>query len=481
MTRLFRLLLRLYPRALRERLGDAMVETFQEEWAAVRARGIAPSALFAVRTVGQTPLLALEEHARAWRKHTRASSGGSLTGGWATDLGHALRSVRRSPGFSLGTALTVGLGVGATVSIFAVSDAVLLRDLPVLEPDRLVRFAEVRDRDRSVGPEGPRISYARYEQLEPALTGPVFSGFAGHGRRTLSIRADGPPFPATAGLTTGNYFDVLGLRPAAGRFFTTDDEASLVLGYRLWQSRFGGDPAVVGRSVSISGRTFTVVGVAPADFASTIGFIHMEVFVPVGAYEGAGGPGVNLNLFGRLAPGLERESAETRAAAIVTRFPPDIDTEAEIRGAELAPMTPTPPSMAEPLAAFLAMIFAMAVLVLLIAAANVAGILVARAARRERETAVRLALGVGRGRLARQWMIEAVGLFAAGGLVGAGIAAGVSHVLARVSLPVDGGLTLDAAPGIGALAFALGVATLAGLVFGTIPALSRPVRRSLRG
>ncbi|MBT8489073.1 MAG: FtsX-like permease family protein [Gemmatimonadetes bacterium] len=464
MTRLFRRLLSLYPRPVRERLGAAMLETFEEEWAAVRARGAGPSALFLVRTIVFTPLFAFEEHGRGLSLALRS-------GGWGTDVRHAIRSVLRSPGFALGTALTVGLGVGATVSIYTVAEATLLRELPVLEPDRLVRFAEDRDRYQSEGPEGPRIPVDRYQRLRDALTGPAFSGLAGHNRRTLSLRADGPSFSAMGELTSGNYFAVLGLQPAAGRFFTGDDEASMVLGHQLWQSRFGGRDDVLGRTISISGRPFTVVGVAPADFASTIGFLHIDFFVPVGAYDGAAWPRAMVTLFGRLAPGVDRETAATRASTIVTRFPPEVDPEAELRGANLSAMTSIPPSLAGPLTGFLGMLFTMAMLVLLIASANVAGILLARAARRERETAVRLALGVGRGRLARQWIIEAVGLFVTGGLIGVGIAAVVGAGLSRISLPVDGGIVVDAAPGAGALALAMALATVAGLAFGTLPAV----------
>lgn len=464
MVRLFRLLLRFYPRELRNRFGDAMVETFQEEWASVRGRGVGATALFALRSILRTPLLGLEE-----RAHGLGAGLGS--GGLTTDLAQVARSILRSPGFSLGTALTVGLGIGATVSIFAVADATVLRDLPVSEPDRLVRFAEDRDRHNSSGPEGPRVLHQRFEALHEALTGPVFSDFAGHGRRGLSIRADGHPFSAAGGVTTGNYFETLGLRPAVGRFYSSDDEASLVLGHRLWLNRFAGDPDVVGQSVSISGRPFTIVGVAPADFASTISFIHLDAFIPVGAYESAGGPSVRLNLFGRLSPDLDLEAARARATPIVTRVPDEVDTSSELRGAELTPMTPTPPSMSGPLLGFLGLLFGMAVLVLLIAAANVAGILVARAARRERETAVRLALGIGRGRLARQWLIETVGLFTVGGLVGLGISVAVTGVLSSLSLPVEQGFVIQAAPGLPSLAFALAVAIGAGFAFGTIPAL----------
>jgi len=464
MTRLFRLFLRLYPHSVRQRLGEAMIETFEEEWTAVRAQGMGPSALFALRTVARTPLLALEERARGLRLVLGS-------GGWGVDAAHAVRSVFRSPGFALATALTVGLGVGATVSIYTVAEATLLRELPVLEPERLVRFAEDRDRYQSQGPEGPRIPVERYQRLRDALTGPVFSGFAGHNRRALSLRADGPSFSALGELTSGNYFEVLGLQPAAGRFFSTDDEPSMVLGHRLWQSRFGGSDAVLGRTISISGRPFTVIGVAPADFASTIGFLHIDFFVPVDAYGGDGWPRASVSLFARLLPDVGSETAEARASSVVTRFPPEVDPEAEVRGARLSAMTAVPPSLAGPLTGFLGMLFAMAVLVLLIAGANVAGILLTRAARRERETAVRLALGVGRRRLARQWILEAVGLFGAGGLIGVGIAAAVGVGLSRISLPVDGGIVVDAAPGPRALCLAMAIATVAGLAFGTLPAL----------
>ncbi len=464
MNRLFALLLLTYPRAVREELGAAMTETFEEEWAAVRAQGALPSLWFAFRNVVRTPLLGLEER-------VRTSVAAVPSGGWSVDVRHALGSVLRSPAFSLGTALTVGLGVGATVSIFTVVDATIIQDLPVLDPERLVRFAEDRDRYQSVGPEGPRIPVERYQTLRDALTGPVFTGFVGHAKRSVSIRADGPSFSARGALTTGNYFEVLGLRPAVGRFFSVDDEPSIVLGHRLWQSRFGGDHGVVGQSISISGRPFTVVGVAPADFASTIGFLHMDFFAPVEAHGGEGWPGARLALFGRLMPGLEPQAAEVRASSIVTRFPPEVDTGAQLRGAELAPMTSTPASEAKALTGFLAMLLGMAALVLLIAGANVAGLLLARAARRERETAVRLALGIGRARLVRQWMIEAVGLFAAGGLVGVAIAVAVGSWLSRISLPIEEGLVIDAWPGPRSVVLAIGLAVVAGLVFGILPAI----------
>lgn len=462
--RLYRLLLRLYPRRFRDRFGGAMAETFAEEWAAARNRGMGSSAFLILRTVARTPLLAMEERMRAW-------AGGWSAGAWATDLHQAVRSISRAPGFSLVVALTVGLGVGATVSIYSIADWLLLRELPVHEPDRLVRVTEERSSYTSVGKEGPRIPVERYERLRDELTGSVFSGLAGHDSRSLAVRADGPAFSAMGEITTGNYFQVLGLAPAVGRFYTTGDEPSVVLGHRLWRGRFAGDPSAIGRTVHLGGRPFTVIGVAPADFASTIGFLHIEFFVPIGAHDRTVWPGAPVALFGRLAPKLDIAIAEERAEAIVARIPQDDDPEAELLGADLEPLTPTPPSMAGPLRFFLWMLFATAVLVLLIAGANVAGILVARAARRERETAVRLALGAGRGQLARQWMLEAVGLFALGGLVGTTIAAAVGKGLSWLSFPTAEPIVVDAVPDLGALGFAMAVAVLAGLLFGWMPAL----------
>ena len=143
------------------------------------------------------------------------------------------------------------------------------------------------------------------------------------------MRGDGPAFPATAILSTGNYFQVLGLRPAAGRFFTTDDEPAVVLGFRLWQSRFGGSTDAIGRTVHLGGQPFTVVGVAPQEFRSTIGFLFADLWVPIDAHEGAAWAGARLSMFGRLAEGVEASVAAERMGAVARRIPDDDDPQAE--------------------------------------------------------------------------------------------------------------------------------------------------------
>lgn len=460
---LYRALLRLYPRSFREQLGPAMAETFAEELGSARRRGRVAVASLWARTLARAPLLALEERVR------RAGPGDGLAS-WGVDLRVALRSLVRAPGFALVAVLTVGLGVAATASLFSVVDALLLRPLPVRAPERLVRVHETRSRHLSSGMEGPRMPFERYRRLRDATTA-VFSGMAAHNFRSLSMRADGPAFPVSGVLASGNYFDVLGVRPAVGRFFTGDDEATAVLGYGVWQRRFGGDPDVVGRTVHVNGQPFTVVGVAPRDFGGTVGLLFADVWVPHGAREGAAWPGAQVNLFARIAPGVDASTAAEVAGAAAVRLPPEDDPDAEVRGVALEPMTSLPPSLAGPALRFLGMLLATAILVLLIAAANVAGMLLARTATRVRELAVRRALGVGRGRLVRQLTLEAVGLFMLGGVVGAVGAAGVTGLVAGLRVPMSEAARIDAAPDLRVVGVALAVAALTGLVFGLAPAL----------
>lgn len=505
--RLYELLLRLYPRAFRRRFGAAMAETFAAELGAARSRGMLAVLGLWVRVLARTPLLAFEERVRSGRdgSHRRGdvsrgdisradlsqanlsrgdvsgqgASSRDISGGrgfafaaesWVQDLRFCLRVLARSPGFVMVTVLTVGLGVGASATLFSVMNALLLRPLPVQEPDRVVRVQELRDRTLSSGMEGARIPFARYRLLEEA-TGGAFSGMAAQNSRYLSMRADGPAFPVSGVLASGNYFEVLGVRPASGRFFVEDDEPVVVLGHRLWQQRFGGAPDVIGRTVHVNGHAMTVGGVAPSDFGGTIGFLFADVWVPHGAYGGAGWPNARVSLFGRLRPGVDATSASTLASAATIRIPPDDDPGAEVQGIRLEPMTGTPSGMAGPVQGFLGLLLGAALLVLLIAGANVAGMLLARAVSRRRDVAVRLALGIGRARLVRQVMIEAVMLFVMGGVAGMLVAVLATRFISQLRLPISEPLRIDAAPDLRVLVFALLIAAVTGLFFGLLPAL----------
>jgi predicted permease len=474
--RLYRLVMRLYPHSFRERLGESMGETFAEELGAARARGVLAIAGLWLRTLMRAPFLALEERARARAdagRQRRLEAGRPGAAVAIESLLHDLRSgvrvLGRSPVFVVITVLTVALGVGATASLFSIVNALLLRPLPVQEPDRLVRVHEQRSRILSSGIEGPRIPFERYRMLEEATRG-AFSGMAAQNYRFMSVRAEGPAFPAGAVIASGNYFEVLGVRPALGRFFFDDDEPVVVLGYRLWQQRFGGSADVVGRTVYVNGYALTVAGVAARDFGGTIGFLFADLWVPHGAHGSAGWQDTRVSLFGRLRPDIDMTSATTLASAAAQRIPPDDDPAAEVQGVRLEPMSGTPAGMAGPVRGFLGLMLATAFLVLLIAGANVAGMLLARAVSRRREMAVRLALGIGRVRLMRQLMVEAVLLFLLGGVAGMLIAVWVTRFLSRLQFPVAEPILIDATPDVRVFAFALTIAVVTGVFFGTIPA-----------
>lgn len=485
--RLFRALLRLYPRAFRERFGSGMAETFAAELRDARGRGARAVTLLWLRMVLRTPFLATEERWGALRgtvaRSPDAGHRDSVIGedvplgerlsrhfdGWLQDGRFALRTVKRSPGFVVVAVLTISLGVGATASLFSVANALLLRPLPVLQPDRLVRVQEQRSRIMSSGMEGPRMPQARYDALVEA-TDAVFTGLAAQNVRFLSLRADGPAVPAAIVLSSGNYFEVLGLRPVAGRFFTTVDEPVVVLGYRVWQQRFGGSADVIGRTVHVAGQPFTVAGVAPAGFGGTLGFLVADAWIPYGAHGASAWPGLFVAPFGRLRPGVDAAAATAFVSAATVRIPPEEDLQAEVYGVELEPMTGMPATMAGAVRGFLGLLLATAFVVLLIGGANVSGMLLARAVGRRREMAVRLALGVGRARLVRQMLLEAVALFLIGGLGGLLVTIWATRLIGRLQLPVAEPVLLDAAPDERVLVFALAIALGTGLLFGLLPA-----------
>lgn len=478
--RAFAFLLGLYPRAFRARFGEAMSETFAEELAAARHRGRFVVASLWARAAFRTPLLALEEHMRIGRRSRRLAgrsirgAGAAILDAWAQDVRFAVRSLGRAPGFIAVTVLTIGLGAGATTTLFSLTNALLFRPLPVAAPDRLVRVQEERSGRVSTGMEGTRLPYARYQAYEES-TRDVFSGLAAQNLRYFSMRADGPAFPVAAVMASGNFFDVLGVHPAAGRFFAADHEPVVVLAYRLWQHQFGGSPDVVGRTIYLNGHVMTVAGVAARDFGGTVGFMSVDVWVPYGAHGAAAWPDAWVNLFGRLRPGVELAQAAAVVNAVALRIPPD-EPNTEVKGALLEGMTGMPTMILGMVGGFLRLLVVTAVLVLLIGSANIAGMLIARAATRRRDVAVRLALGAGRARLVRQLLAEASVLFLIGGAAGVVVAIWTTRLLSNLPLPIQEPLLIDATPDVRVLAFSLGTVLMTGMLFALLPALqaSRP-------
>ena len=393
------------------------------------------------------------------------------------DARFTARALRHNRAFSLTAVLIVSLGVGATTALFSLANALLFRELPVASPDELYGLQEVRRGSSSIGPEGRRIPFSRYEAYREAST-ETFTGLAAHTFPTLSLRADGGAVPVQGALTSGNYFRVLGLRPAAGRFFVDDDEPAVVLSHRYWQQQFQGDAAVVGRPVHLDGKPYTITGVAPRGFDGTVVALAIGLWVPFRAHLAtdsiAGDAWVGM--FGRVRDRATLESADPRLSAIATRIPPEVEG-TTVERAYLAPMNGVPEGLRAPVGGFIGMLMAAGFLVLLIGASNIAALLLARAVARRREVALRLALGAGRGRLVRQLLTESTVLFLMGGIGGIGLAYIATGLIARLRLP-GVPVAIEATPDVRVLAFALGISGLTGVVFGLAPAL-RAVRLEL--
>ncbi|MFO7261663.1 MAG: ABC transporter permease [bacterium] len=394
------------------------------------------------------------------------------------DLRYAARSLGKTPGFTLIAVLTIAVGVGATTIVYSMVNAALLRPLPVPSPDRLFALEELRWGAVWQGVEGRGVPYVRYVRYREA-TQTLFTGLAAHRLTIFSVRVRGETMAARGVMTSGNYFSVLGLHPEAGSFFARDDEPSAVIAYHFWRDRFGSDPDVLGSVVHIDGQPFTIVGVAPRGFTGTLPGMPSDVWVPVVAARRASGleaMAAWLAIFGRLRPGVEPAAASALVDATAKHIPPD-EPQTHVRGAMLEPLTGMiHGSMRDDARTGLTTLFGTALLVLLIASANIAGMLLARGVALRREIGIRLAIGAGRGRLVRQLMTEYTLLALLGGAGGVLLAVVGARVVAAAPLFGSQQLALDLRLEPRVLGFALALTMMTALLSGLYPALqaSRP-------
>jgi macrolide transport system ATP-binding/permease protein len=405
------------------------------------------------------------------------------------DLRFGMRMLLKSPGFTAAAALSLALGIGANTAIFTLIYKVMIRKAPVEEPDRLVVVSV--DSGRGLGTVFTYPDFADYRAQNE-----VFEGLVCYAQRALTLNDGGQAERIQGTIISGNYFTALRVQPALGRGFLPEEDKTrgshpvVVLSYGLWQRRFGADPGLVGKAVNLNGVNFTVVGVAPPEFTGTVPGIAPDVYVPVmmqgqvspsWKFDPLFGPRSRnlswLEVLGRLKPGVSREQAAAAMTALGSqiakanpnpdgspRFDPKFVLEDGSRGHTY---------LLRDLRFPLQMLMATVGLILLIACANVANLLLARAAGRASEIAVRLAVGAGRARLIRQLLTESLLLSTLGGVGGLALAASISGLVISYTPPNNfSTLTLDNRLDLRALGFTLAISLVTGILFGLAPALS---------
>jgi predicted permease len=415
------------------------------------------------------------------------------------NLRYAVRQLRKYPGFAVVAVLTLALGIGANTAIFTLLDQVLLRSLPVKDPDRLVilQFSGEEEHGHLSSRIGGHFYFSYPMYLDLRDRNSVFEGLIATDSAQVGVQWHNQPELVSAELVSGNYFDVLGVRPAAGRLFVAGDETVphanplAVLSFNYWQRRFGADPAIVNQNVLINGSAFTVVGVAQQGFKSAVLGDIPGVFVPI-TMKAEVIPGWNdllerrsrwLNIIARLRPGMSRAQAEAGVAplwyalrademkqlAYSERHRDSFLTHSRLLALDGAKgISPLRSDSQAPLSVLMAMVG----LVILMACANVSSLLLVRAAGRIREMSVRYALGAGRRRVVFQLFVEGILLGLSGGALGILFAPSVSAVLIRMIWSKAGqGMLFSSRPDGRILLFNFGLAVAVSLLFSLAPAI----------
>ena len=414
---------------------------------------------------------------------------------FAQDIRYGLRTMRRGPGFTAVAVITLALGIGVNTAIFQLIDAVRLRALPVHEPQQLteLRIEDMKGARGNFASWHPSLSNPIWEQVRERQQ--AFSGVFAWGAADFNLGAGSEVRPARGLWVSGDFFNVLGVRPELGRVFNADDDrrgcgtAGAVLSHQFWQREFGGDPSVVGKSLSLDDHPFEIVGVTPASFYGPEVGRTFDVAVPVcsealinGAENSQLDSGSTwwLVVMGRLKPGWTIEQATAQLNSISpgvfqTTLSPKYPAESaqSYLNFKLAafPAASGISQVRETYESPLWMLLGVAGLVLLVACANLANLLLARANAREREIAVRLALGASRARIVRQLLAESLLLAAVGSALGALLSGLLGDFLVSLLSTQQDQLFLDLSTDWPVLGFTAGMAVLTCVLFGLTPAL----------
>ncbi len=400
------------------------------------------------------------------------------------DMKYATRSLRNAPGFAIIAVVTLGLGMAVNTTVFSIINGLLLRTLPVPHAEQISVLAM-----KQQGGDGFQMfSYPDYQDMrsQAAASAEIF----GYRTSLVSLIVDGKGDHCVLSRVTGNYFSVLGVNPALGRLILPSEGQSpgadpvLVLGYAYWQKRFGGDPGVIGRQMEADGHAVTIIGVTPKGFQGTYAFLNMDGYIPISAVAGLGGNAPvqetwthrerrSISLMARLKPGVDLKRARATLDVIAKRLSeehPETDKGISIGifPERLARPEPDPDNTIPGVAMAFTVL---AALVLLVACFNIANVLLVRATVRQREMAIRAAIGAGRGRLVRQHLTESLVLAILGGATGLLLGWWSSGFLSSLSLGTDLPITFNFQPDLNVYLFTLAAVLVTGGVVGIMPAL----------
>jgi len=402
------------------------------------------------------------------------------------DLRYALRMLERNPGFALVAIISMALGIGANTAIFSLADYVLLPRLAVTDPSAIM-VVQSQFRGESIGNifQYSGLSNPDFEDFQKKSNS--FAGLTASQYLQFGFAPDQAAQPQMkfGALVSGNFFDVLGVRPDLGRNFRPDEDkvpgrdAVVVLSHVLWETEFASDPGVVGRSIFLNSLPFTVVGVAQESFTGPNAWMRADLYVPLAMQPAlAGGSGQNeletrglrvLTVMGRLKPGIRFGQATTETRVIgqqLAQAYPKTN-----RTCSLVVMTYRQSTKIAPAVTLFIFLSGLAGVVLLIACANVMNLMLSRASARAREIAVRLAMGAGRARLIRQLLTESLVISILGGALGLLLAQASANRFSQIRIPIDVPLMIDVKLDPQVLLFALLISVASAVLFGLAPAL----------
>ncbi len=444
---MYSVLLHLYPASFRNEYGDEMRAVFARRREAAGSLG---AIWLWIETIGEVTVNAALVHADLLRQ----------------DLGYSARMMRRAPGFALTAIIIVALGIGATTAAFSVTDFVLLRPLPFPQPDRLVRLYE-----KTPAYSQLELSAANYRDWKAGAT--VFESIGLHHAAAANLVGTGEPQRVVGTAVSYDLFPTLRVQPLIGRLFAESDDregapGTLILSYRLWQTQFGGEPSIVGRQLLLDTESYTVIGVMPQAFRYPTS--EVQYWTPL-RFNAQMYVDRNDNwhyAVGRLRAGVTMAQAQAEMDVLAARSRQEFPVDNKDVGALLFPLATD--SVSQQARLLLYALSGAALCVLLIACANLANLLLARALERRRELAVRTAMGAGRERMIRQLITESLLLASVGGVLGMAIAYAAVPLLNRLvptNLPLASEPTVD----LRVMLFAIGTTLATGLAFGLAPLL----------